>query len=193
MSDENKHNQDSLSFDKPDTEPDRPSAPDDQDERSTTAFRSLNSINRRKKADPTKDTAVFSANDHRLQRLLHNQNDENFSTISLGNKQEVILLIRGMVERIVMEGNTAYKMGRFEIGATGDDEIDLTPYGAKDRGVSRKHAELQIIDAVVHITDLNSTNGTFVNTKRVAPDIPTPLRKGDELILGRLPIQILFR
>jgi len=186
-------NKDSLSFDNKNNSVNETQPADNQDdERATASFNSVGSIRKRKHVDP-KDTAVLSANDRRLQRMLNNQNDENFSTISLGNKQEVILLIRGMVERIVMEVGMTYKMGRFEIGAAGDDEIDLTPYGAKDRGVSRVHAELQIIDAVVHITDLGSTNGTFVNTKQLAPNIPTALRKGDELILGRLPVQILFR
>ena len=113
--------------------------------------------------------------------------------MALGNKQEVILLVRGMVERVMMQTGTLYKLGRFELGINEVDEIDLTPYGAQDRGVSRIHAQLQIIDAIVHITDLGSTNGTFVNGVRLEANTPTALRKGDELLLGRLAVQALFR
>lgn len=37
----------------------------------------------------------------------------------------------------------------------------------KDRGVSRNHAELIYRDGVLKVFDLESTNGTFVNGKRV--------------------------
>lgn len=150
-------------------------------------------VKRRRKIDPTKDTSVFSANDRRLKRILENQSEENYSTMSLGDTQEVVLLIRGMVERVVMKVGTVYKLGRFEIGASADNEIDLTPYGAQDRGVSRVHAELEILDGIVHINDLGSTNGTFVNSRQLDANTPTPLRKGDELLLGRLAFQVLFR
>ncbi len=165
-----------------------------EDSQSTAPFDEVQTnIERHRNVDPTKDTTVFSADDRRLKRLLEKQIEENYSTMSLGDKQEVVLLIRGMVERVVMEVGTVYKLGRFEIGAAADNEIDLTPYGAQDRGVSRVHAELQIIDAVVHINDLGSTNGTFVNSQRLKPNTPTALRKGDELLLGRLAFQVLFR
>ena len=37
----------------------------------------------------------------------------------------------------------------------------------KDRGVSRNHAELIYHDGILKVFDLESTNGTFVNGKRV--------------------------
>lgn len=160
----------------------------------TFSFDDARPANNQKDYDPTRDTAVFAHDDRRLKRILSShQSDEHDGTMALGQKQEVILLVRGMVERVMMESGTSYKLGRFELGVNEDDEIDLTPYGAQDRGVSRVHAQLQIIDAIVHITDLGSTNGTFVNGKRLEKDTPTALRKGDELLLGRLAVQVLFR
>lgn len=198
MPDDKKNSENALSFDKPQEitkktqqSPQTLENPDDN----MLAFDEAHSnIKRRKKDyDPTKDTAVLSKNDRRLKRILSHQSDENNSTMSLGDKQEVILLIRGMVERVVMKVGILYKLGRFELGVNGDDEIDLTPYGAQDRGVSRVHAQLQIIEGIVHIIDLGSTNGTFVNAVRLEKDTPTALRKGDELLLGRLTVQVLFR
>jgi len=47
--------------------------------------------------------------------------------------------------------------------------------------VSRRHCELRIEDDKVTVTDLSSSNGTFVNSKRVTE---SRLRPGDLLSLG---------
>lgn len=198
MPDDKKNSENALSFDKPQETTKKtqqsPQTLENPDDNMLAFDEAHSNIKRRKKDyDPTKDTAVLSKNDRRLKRILSHQSDENNSTMSLGDKQEVILLIRGMVERVVMKVGILYKLGRFELGVNGDDEIDLTPYGAQDRGVSRVHAQLQIIEGIVHIIDLGSTNGTFVNAVRLEKDTPTALRKGDELLLGRLTVQVLFR
>lgn len=143
--------------------------------------------------DPTRDTAVLSKDNPMLRRALSHQNDEFAGTTTLGEKREVILLIRGMAERVVMQEGIIYQLGRFELGMSAANEIDLTPYGAMDRGVSRVHAQLHLADNHLYITDLGSTNGTYVSGTKIEPDTPVALRKGDELLLGRLQVQILFR
>lgn len=142
-----------------------------------------------------KPTAKLSDDNPLLRRAI-SQNahaDHDHGTKTLGNTREVILLIRGMVERIVMQKDKPYTLGRFDMGIQGDDEIDLTPYGAMDRGVSRHHAVLHLEDEHVYLTDLESTNGTYVGGERLEPDTPTILHKGDEVLLGRLAIQVMFR
>ena len=62
-----------------------------------------------------------------------------------------------------------------------------------DRGVSRLHAQLELKDNKLYITDLNSTNGTYVNAVRIEPHQASVLHKGDDVILGRLAVQVLFR
>ncbi|MCS6834491.1 MAG: FHA domain-containing protein [Anaerolineae bacterium] len=134
-------------------------------------------------------------------RRRHNQSAEdsattasiNHNTSSLGEAREMILLIRGMVERLVIDESIEYILGRFEAGVRNPGEIDLTPYGAMDRGVSRHHLRIHFRDGRLYVTDLASTNGTFIGRTRLEPNNPVVLRKGDELMLGRLPIQILFR
>jgi len=52
--------------------------------------------------------------------------------------------------------------------------------------ISGRHFELKQNDSLYTITDLSSTNGTFINSKRLAPNTPTPIfdntiiRIGDE-------------
>jgi hypothetical protein len=141
------------------------------------------------------DTAILSRNNPLLKRALSHQgaHQPDDDTATLVEKREVILVIRGVVERIVMEENRGYRLGRFDIGTKRLDDIDLTAYGAVDRGVSRVHAQLQLEQEKLYITDLGSTNGTYVNGKRLTPQEPAMLRKGDDVLLGRLALQILFR
>ena len=51
-----------------------------------------------------------------------------------------------------------------------------------DTEVSRKHSELRISDESAAITDLSSSNGTFLNGKRIDQ---APLTSGDRIQLGR--------
>ncbi len=56
------------------------------------------------------------------------------------------------------------------------------PVTLDDRNVSRRHARLEIIDNELVLTDLGSTNGTFVNGERVARRVLGP---GDGLRIGQ--------
>jgi hypothetical protein len=111
----------------------------------------------------------------------------------LGDQSELIFVIRGIVERVVVPKGGSIILGRSDPRNRNRVDLDLTPYGALDRGVSREHVRMHIEEGRLLVTDLGSTNGTFLASTRLEPNTPTILRKGDELLLGRLPIQILFR
>jgi hypothetical protein len=112
---------------------------------------------------------------------------------AVSEKRELLLIIRGMIERVMMQDGNQVKLGRFEPSGRQLDELDLTPYGAMDRGVSRYHAKIHLEGDQLYITDNKSTNGTYLANVKLVPNTATLLRKGDELILGRLPIQVMFR
>ncbi|ACU53063.1 FHA domain containing protein [Acidimicrobium ferrooxidans DSM 10331] len=57
-----------------------------------------------------------------------------------------------------------------------------------DNRVSRRHAEVTIAEGTATVTDLGSTNGTFVNGERVAR--PTELQAGDVLRLGAVEVRV---
>ncbi|MSS84055.1 DUF2662 domain-containing protein [Actinomycetaceae bacterium WB03_NA08] len=61
-------------------------------------------------------------------------------------------------------------------------EADIT---VNDSGVSRKHVEFRITPTGVIITDLGSTNGTYVEGHKV--DAAT-LVDGNQIVIGRTPI-----
>jgi FHA domain len=53
--------------------------------------------------------------------------------------------------------------------------------------VSRRHAELRLEDGVWHLRDLGSTNGTWVNGRRVRE---AEVRPGDEVRLGAVRFRL---
>lgn len=69
-------------------------------------------------------------------------------------------------------------------------EIDLAPYGALEKGVSRRHARLSSRRGLIMIEDLASINGTYLNGKRLTPYLPEVVHDGDQLQIGSLPIRI---
>jgi pSer/pThr/pTyr-binding forkhead associated (FHA) protein len=74
-------------------------------------------------------------------------------------------------------GKTTHLKGQIRFGREADNEICIP-----DEQVSRCHAQIEPIGSGYTITDMGSTNGTFVNDKRV--EQPTPLHIGDTITIG---------
>jgi hypothetical protein len=94
------------------------------------------------------------------------------------------------VEPIRVDLATEKTIGRTHKNYTPD--IDLGPYDAYDRGVSRKHAILRRQSDTIVIIDLNSANSTYLNGQRLVPEQPRIIRDGDEIRLGQLVIRVSF-
>lgn len=71
-------------------------------------------------------------------------------------------------------------------------DVDLTPFEAEKRGVSRRHAQLKRRGSLIYISDLSSTNGTYLNGRRLIPNGERVLRSDDEVRLGQLKIRVRF-
>ncbi len=67
-------------------------------------------------------------------------------------------------------------------------QVDLTPHGGEEGGVSRRHARLIVKGLNYSVEDLDSTNYTFVNKQKLAPGISHPVRDGDEIRCGRVTL-----
>jgi len=72
------------------------------------------------------------------------------------------------------------------------DFIDLTSLNAYQHGVSRQHCTLRRNNTSLVVTDLDSTNGTFLNGERLIPYRDYGLHDGDRLILGTLHVTVHF-
>ncbi len=104
---------------------------------------------------------------------------------------QMVLTIAGAPKPITLAGQTEYRLGR-ESADQQPIEVNLGPYGAREKGVSRLHATLRVDRQQVLLMDLGSSNGTQLNGTPLAPNEPARLESGDEIRLGKLSIKVHF-
>ena len=69
-------------------------------------------------------------------------------------------------------------------------DLDLTELGGMDKGVSRKHAVIHRSGPNYTVEDMGSTNGTYINKKKLRPHTPQTIKPGDELRFGKLALML---
>jgi hypothetical protein len=134
----------------------------------------------------------------------------------VNNKEEETTVVPQMVEEALKEtfkppeeGIAIYvkeyaapveilKEGEFILGRHVSDQaedafVDLKPFGGYENGVSRRHAMIRRTDHGYEILDLGSSNGTWMNKKRLIPDQPYLLENGAQVYLGRLQIFVIYQ
>ena len=91
----------------------------------------------------------------------------------------------------------ALNLRRDALGASGGAVIGRDPAESShvvvDPGVSRAHARVYADGGVLHIEDLGSTNGTFLNEERLVEGRRMRVRDGDELALGSVTFRVELR
>jgi S1-C subfamily serine protease len=101
-----------------------------------------------------------------------------------------------MLELAVLSGSASGTRERFgngdvSLGRHPDSDLRFDPH--RDLDVSLRHARIHVEEETVLLEDLGSTNGTFLNGRRV--ERPTPLRDEDVISLGsegpRVSVRIL--
>ena len=83
-----------------------------------------------------------------------------------------------VIEDDKLKGQTFTVDGELFIGRSSDAHITLD-----DSYVSSKHARLFQRDEKCMLEDLGSTNGTYLNRRRITA--PTELQRGDQIKIGR--------
>ncbi len=117
----------------------------------------------------------------------------NWGTARFGKNAVVVLHIRDAPEPVTLKPNARTILGRSDANTTQRPDIDLSPYGAIDKGVSRTHAMIYRNEDTLVLMDMGSSNGTHLNGQRLVPEQPRVLRDGDEIRLGKLVIHIYFK
>lgn len=84
----------------------------------------------------------------------------------------------------------SFTVGRSITPSTSQIHLDLTPYGALDKGVSRMHIQVMAHANCLSIKDLGSTNGTLLNSYTLKPFVEVPLLDGDVIELGSLTLKV---
>lgn len=110
------------------------------------------------------------------------------------DSQSVMVQIQGASTPIAITPNKRMVFGRAD-GEVGPDtpDIDLTPYGAVDMGVSRRHAAIELNEETLILMDIGSRNGTFLNGQRISANQSRILRDGDEVRFGKMIAHVYFK
>jgi FHA domain-containing protein len=109
----------------------------------------------------------------------------------LNNWATLHLLDTGQV--LPLSERNEFTLGRISEGQPIMPDVDLSPYQAYASGVSRLHAVIKREADRVLLMDLGSSNGTYINGKRMNANSEQALGNGDVIALGKLKIQILLK
>lgn len=96
-------------------------------------------------------------------------------------------------QMLPLSDRNEFTLGRISEGQPIMPDIDLSPYYAYANGVSRLHAVIKRVDEQVILMDLGSSNGTYLNGKRMTPNAEQGLNHGDVVMFGKLKIQVLLK
>jgi pSer/pThr/pTyr-binding forkhead associated (FHA) protein len=102
------------------------------------------------------------------------------------------IYIRNEPDPLIVDPVRPMVIGRVDRNNLERPDIDLTRYHALEYGVSRLHAKIQRTRDGLTITDIGSSNGIFLNGRRLLMGKAYPLCHGDEVILGRLVTNVYF-
>jgi hypothetical protein len=113
---------------------------------------------------------------------------------ALFSKHTLLLIdIEGVTSSFVLHPTEKITLGRAEAHQSLDSFLDLTPYAAHLKGVSRRHAAISQSGHTLMITDVGSANGTYLNEVRLMTNQPRILRDGDMIRLGQLVAYVRFK
>jgi hypothetical protein len=110
----------------------------------------------------------------------------------LDEDHRVVIRVAGPFAPLAVIIDSQAVLGRYTPNSPTQQIIDLTPYQALEKGVSRTHLVLRRSNAGLIAEDLASSNGTWINGLRIPAYSPVVLRSGQHVRLGRLEMSIDF-
>lgn len=143
---------------------------------------------------PAENTINLTSTKKLESTIANLQTKVTWGTARFGQDAMIIIHIRDVADPIIVRPGEKLVIGRADSTSTKRPDLDLTPYGALEKGVSRIHAAISRSDEdTLTIVDLSSANGTHLNGQRLVPDQPRILRDGDEIRLGKLVAHVYFK
>ena len=113
----------------------------------------------------------------------------------LSTPWRLLMQIGGQFQTTVgLEVRDKIIIGRSDPVSSFYPDLDLSPYGGQEHGVSRRHATIVQDDEqkALFLEDLNSTNGTRINGFSLEPRRRYRLRDGDELEFGQVQMVLSY-
>lgn len=129
----------------------------------------------------------------KLDRNMLNELLESISEIQATLRSDDTLVLEFGQSRRELSLRSKVILGRDMSALGGDDLVDLEHFVGHKAGISRRHAEMVCTaNGEVIVTDLASSNGTFINGEKLSPLRNYMLQNGDEIKFGTLKMKLAF-
>ncbi|MBQ3513412.1 MAG: FHA domain-containing protein [Lachnospiraceae bacterium] len=102
-----------------------------------------------------------------------------------GNQNKTTVLYEESVPKLICIGKKEEQIILDHFPFIIGSRKEGSDYAIMEKGVSRMHADISFEGGMYFITDLNSTNGTFLNEKEIETGKAVRLREGDEIRIAR--------
>jgi pSer/pThr/pTyr-binding forkhead associated (FHA) protein len=142
-------------------------------------------------AEATDSAIMENTYEFDRQKLLVQTDKLSLGSLLAKSSKPVYLEVDG--KRIELPSQATVILGR-RVSDTNSEQPDvaLNAFGATEKGVSRRHARISRYSNLICISDMGSSNGTFVNGQQVIKNDTRILHNGDEVQLSFLKMQIQF-
>ena len=139
-------------------------------------YRKLSLNGKRKKSEKKPDSGfeVQSLADDEATELL-------FDPDAALSHKEIFTLVSDEYPSIKIE-NFPFYIGK---------DSDHMDFCLKAPGISRYHLKVDKSGDRLYVSDLNSTNGSFVNGEKIEPDRPVNVHEGDRITLGKCNYRLI--
>jgi hypothetical protein len=118
-----------------------------------------------------------------------------FVTTALSEQSKLLVVIQheGRQYTIPLDSEEEHHIiGRYDETSNNLVHVDLSPFDARENGISRLHARLMHIGEQWMIEDLQSSNGTRLNGRKLVPGQRYVVRNGDQIQFGGLAVQVYY-
>jgi hypothetical protein len=103
----------------------------------------------------------------------------------------IAIYVEGASKPIFSSSNDEFVIGR-KVDIFTEGLLDLSGLGGYHLGLSRRHARIRRAGSGYEVTDLSSSNGTWLNDERLTPNQPYSLPNGSQLRLARMRLFVVF-
>ncbi len=120
---------------------------------------------------------------------------ERGDTDRFGQNSSLVIYVQNKLKPIILQPvKKRIILGRADTSNAQRPDINLTPYDALKKGVSRLHVAIERSEEdTLILIDLGSANGTYLNNQRLIPNEAHVLHCSDEVRLSLLVIYCFFK
>jgi hypothetical protein len=125
--------------------------------------------------------------------MAHARDSESRETLAEHSNAVLRIMILSTGRQVQLPSAEQVHIGRLDAAHGVFPDVDLSPDGGLEGGVSRRHCKIWQGGGVYFVEDFGSANGTFLNGKRLTPYLPHSLEDGDDLQLGQVRLRVVIQ